>query len=82
MTVAGITGATLGFLFLGIVNWMFSLHLSFSHVLGYGVAGGFVAGLVFSYMAIRLVIRWARKKIHRTIMNFPSTRLFKTLRRA
>jgi len=62
-TITSILGASVGIIALGLFNWLFSLHLSVSHVFLYGLLGGIFLGIVAGYIAMYYIMKKARRFI-------------------
>lgn len=54
-------GGSLGIILLALVNWAFSLSLTFSHVFVYGIISGAATGVVSSYMLTVYLMKKAKR---------------------
>jgi hypothetical protein len=70
LTVFAVFGATAGFLIIGILNLVFSLHFSFSEVFTYGLLGGLMVGLIMGWIFTIMLLRWAKKKLVQKLGSF------------
>ena len=77
--ISVILGGASGIIFLGFINWAFSLSLTFGHVFFYGVIGGAVAGVFTSYLVTVYLMKKAKRFVQNKLSGIASH--FNTMRR-